>query len=155
MTTDETLLRRNVSELRALLDLSYDRERLLANALIAVLRLCEGAAFAPDRQELSGKILDDAKQALAELQARPVINRGLFSAHLNSAVAITALQASRDFLLSELKQARDILATMRHQAAEQNATIVELRAMPWALAEVLEDPELRERVAAKVKALTL
>lgn len=149
----ETLLRRNVAELRALLDLSYARERALVDSLRGFQFLHEGAAIAPDREAKAKSICATAEKLLRELTESPLPNHGLFadyarvSAEHKAALSLNA--ALNQTLTNAIKQTGDL----HSQVHALHARVMEAEASRDAVVVLLNRADLTDTVIAAVRDL--
>ena len=138
----ETLLRRNVAELRSLLDLSYARERALVEHASAFLFLLEGAAVAPDRVAKQAEIVEAAKATLASLTQQPVPNHGLFADYAR----LSAEHRAAMVLNATLTSAQQQVASTTVELNGLRLRVMEAEAMRDAVVSLLNRPDLTESV---------
>jgi hypothetical protein len=142
----ETLLRRNVAELRSLLDLSYARERALVEHVTAFLFLLEGAAVAPDRVAKQTEIVDAAKATLTALVQQPVPNHGLFADYARLSAEHRAAMTLNAALNATLTSAQQQVANTTVELNGLRLRVMEADAMRDAVAALLNRPDLTDAV---------
>lgn len=142
----ETLLRRNVAELRSLLDLSYARERALVEHASAFLFLLEGAAVAPDRVAKQAEIVEAAKATLASLTQQPVPNHGLFADYARLSAEHRAAMVLNATLNATLTSAQQQVASTTVELNGLRLRVMEAEAMRDAVVSLLNRPDLTESV---------
>lgn len=146
--SDASLLRRNVAEMRALLDLGYARERALLESCKGLLFLLEGAAVAPDKQDKQEKILVDARKAAAAMFVHPALNHGL----LFSFLTLQARSLAQDGVIQQLRG--DLLSHVSKFGSELSDAGVKLQIeqeIGRNLARLVGAPELADRVREVVE----
>lgn len=149
----ETLLRRNVSELRALLDLGYARERALATAANGLLFLLENAAVAPDRQGKVEEITKDAKSALELLTKPPIPNHGLLVEYARLSAERDGLASVNASLVRSRNDAQQVVASAAVARHEMHVRAMEAEAQRDALVALLRRPDLSDAVMAAARDL--
>ena len=153
----ETLLRRNVAELRSLLDLSYARECRLVEAVKALQFLLEGAAVAPARVDEQANIVAKVAETLRSLTDRPVPNHGLFVDYARQAAELKAAAVLNGTLNSALNTALNTaqqqVATLTADANNLRLRVMEAEAVRDAVVALLNRRDLTDSIEASVKAL--
>lgn len=149
----ETLLRRNVAELRSLLDLSYARECRLVEAVKALQFLLEGAAVAPARVDEQANIVAKVAETLRSLTDRPVPNHGLFVDYARQAAELKAAAVLNGTLNSALNTAQQQVATLTADANNLRLRVMEAEAVRDAVVALLNRRDLTDSIEASVKAL--
>lgn len=150
---DATLLRRNVAELRSLLDLSYSRERALVSHVATLLNLLDGAAVAPDRSVELEPAVAAAKETLKSLQQYPVPNHGLFADYARVAAEHRAAMSLNATLNATLNQAQQQVTTTTVELNALRLRVLEAEAVREAISKMLNRPDLVDPVAAAVREL--
>lgn len=150
----DTKNRRAQLELRALLDISYGRERALLTALNALMWLSEGAAFAPDRQAEAASAMSAARDAIDAAARSATPNHGLLLGYLTLTAEHEALRAHTNTLTDLLRTASEELARVRVEIESASAQRDEAVAVARKLAEVMGNPEMAQRIADAVHQLT-
>jgi hypothetical protein len=142
----ETLLRRNVAELRSLLDLSYARERALVEHVTAFLFLLEGAAVAPDRVTKQPEITEAAKATLTSLAQQPVPNHGLFADYARLSAEHRAAMVLNATLNATLTSAQQQVSNTTVELNSLRLRVMESDAMRDAVVSLLNRPDLTDAV---------
>ena len=149
----DTKSRRAHLELRALLDISYGRERALISSINALLWLTEGAAFAAEKQGEASQAVAHAKEALASAAKASTPNHGLFLQHLLLAAEVEAARQHIQSVTQLLHNANAEIVRLRGEwesaAAQRDEAVIVARK----LSEVVANPELTQRVADVVHQL--
>jgi hypothetical protein len=149
----ETLLRRNVAELRSLLDLSYSRERALIEHVSALMFLLEGAAVAPDRVAKQTEIVEATKATLASLVQQPVPNHGLFADYARLSAEHRAAMTLNATLNATLTAAQQQVAGTTVELNGLRLRIMEADAMREAVVALLNRPDLTDAVTNAAREL--
>jgi hypothetical protein len=149
----ETLLRRNVAELRSLLDLSYARECRLIEAVKALQFLLEGAAIAPARVDEQANIVAKVAETLRSLTDRPVPNHGLFVDYARQTAELKAAAVLNGTLNSALNAAQQQVATLTADANNLRLRVMESEVVRDAIVALLNRRDLTDSIEASVKAL--
>lgn len=149
----ETLLRRNVAELRSLLDLSYARECRLIEAVKALQFLLEGAAVAPARVDEQANIVAKVADTLRSLADRPVPNHGLFVDYARQAAELKAAAVLNGTLNSALNAAQQQVAATTADANNLRLRVLEAEAVRDAVVALLNRRDLTDSIEASVRAL--
>ena len=150
---DATLLRRNVAELRSLLDLSYSRERALISHVATLLNLLDGAAVAPDRAAELEPAVAAAKETLKSLQQYPVLNHGLFADYARVSAEHRAAMTLNATLTATLNQAQQQVTTTTVELNSLRLRVLEAEAVREAISKMLNRPDLIDPVTAAVREL--
>lgn len=151
--SQEQLLRREANEMRALLDLSYARERALAGALLRARQMLEGAAVAPANETKIKGVLTLCDEVLATLSKPAAPPEGLFIRHAKLvcelAGAAKAVELLRTELTSESRKLSELTETNRDLEVGMSA----LEAEKAALLQLINDPPVTERVMEAARQL--
>lgn len=162
--SDSALLRRNVAQMRAFLDLSYARERALLDACQGLRFLLEGAAVAPDRQARQEEIKAKASAAVGAVFSPPALDHGLLISYMKLQARVLAqegvIHALRTDLLTKVaKLGRDLTDAginlqVEVETGQQLARMVGVPEMADRVREVVMRAVEQERERAKPKDAT-
>lgn len=147
----ETILRRQIAELRSLLDLSYARERSLITLVNGLMFLREGAALAPDKESKAIEIDAQVRETMQSLTATPVPNHGLFADYARLAAEHAAAMHMNATLNENLRKSSDYLNKVVQDANAIRLREIELNAKVEAITRMLNRPDLIETVTAAAK----
>lgn len=148
----ETILRRQIAELRALLDLSYARERALITSVNGLLFLREGAALAPDREQKAAEIEGQVRETLRGLTEQPVPNHGLFADYARLAADHAAAMHLNATLNAKVNQLSDYVNKVVQASNDARLREIESEAKVEALTRLLNRPDLVEAVMDAARA---
>lgn len=147
----ETILRRQIAELRSLLDLSYARERSLVTSVNGLMFLREGASIAPDREAKAIEIDTQVRETMQSLTEKPVPNHGLFADYARLAAEHAAVMHLNATLNAKLQQTSDYLNKVVQDTNEIRLREIELNAKVEAVMRMLNRPDLLDAVTAAAK----
>lgn len=151
--TDRPLLVRQVNELRALLDLSYARERALVNALVKADNLLDGAAVAKDKEPLAEDTRKAIRDTLDTLRNPPAPPEGLFIRHAKLVCELAGASRAAEYLRTQLETEAQRNANYEVLVRDLRSKNAELKAEQRALRQLIGDPEITERVMEAARQL--
>lgn len=148
-----TVQSRTILELRALLDLSYAREKELANGLVQVRALIDGAALAP-AMEASAEVVTANIDAVIELLAEPPAPpEGLFIKHAMLVCELTGAKSANEYLRRQLDSEHQRTENYEVHVRDLRSHNAELKAEQVALRALIDDPAVCKRVMEAAKQL--
>lgn len=135
------------------MDLSYAREKELAEALMQVRVLLDGAALAPDKQASAEVVTANIDKVVKQLSEPPCPPEGLFIKHALLVCEHTGSKAANEYLRRQLESEHQRVENYEVHVRDLRSHNAELKAEQAALRTLIADNDVCERVMEAAKQL--
>lgn len=150
---DAAASRLTVQDLRALLDLSYLRERRLLSALTSLLKVTDGAAFSPALEPLVLPAVKEANDAIAELNRTPIRNHGMFAEHTRVCAELKGMQIVNERLRDMLSRQAGMMVRTQDETIRLRSDLTGAQKFVDVVCDAMASPEFTAHVQRAAAAL--